>query len=431
MIGVLLVTLILGAFDAPQFVNKVLDWKGGLFGLNLPHVPNVAYRLGLDLVGGTHLVYEADLSQIGGQSTSEAMDGVRDVVERRVNIFGVAEPVVQVAGRNQLIVELAGISDVNEAIKLIGETPFLEFKELKPGAALSEGQEVNIDDVFIATGLNGKHLQRAQVVFDPNTLQAQVQLNLTEEGGKLFAQITKRNIGKQVAIYLDGVAISAPVVESEIANNQAVITGNFTPNEAKLLATRLNSGALPVPIKLISQQTVGASLGSESLDKSLNAIMYGFLLVALFMILFYRLPGVASVLALVVYVAIVAAIYKFLPVTLTLAGIAGFILSLGIAVDANVLIFARMREELHEGKPLSVAMHEGFRRAWLSIRDSHVTTLIGAAGLYIFTTSIVKGFALTLSIGVLTSLFTATVVTRTILYFVSGPKWEKHMWLFK
>lgn len=431
LIGVLVVTLILGAFDAPQFVNKVLDWKGGLFGLNLPHVPNTPFRLGLDLVGGTHLVYEADLAQIGGQSASEAMDGVRDVVERRVNIFGVAEPVVQVAGKNQLIVELAGISDVNEAIKLIGETPFLEFKELKPGANLSEGQEVKIDDVFIATGLNGKHLQRAQVVFDPNTLRPQVQLNLSEEGGKLFAQITKRNIGKQVAIYLDGVVISAPVVESEIANNQAVITGNFTPNEAKLLATRLNSGALPVPIKLVSQQTVGASLGAESLDKSLKAIMYGFLLVAIFMILFYRLPGFASILALVVYVVVVGAIYKFLPVTLTLAGIAGFILSLGIAVDANVLIFARMREEISEGKPLSVAMHEGFRRAWLSIRDSHVTTLIGAAGLYIFTTSIVKGFALTLSVGVLTSLFTATVVTRTILYFVSGPKWEKHMWLFK
>ncbi len=192
--AVLVGTIILGAFDAPQFVNKILDWKGGLFGLNLPHVPNVAYRLGLDLVGGTHLVYEADLAQIGGQSASDAMDGVRDVVERRVNIFGVAEPVVQVAGRNQLIVELAGISDVNEAIKLIGETPFLEFKELKPGAVLAQGQEVNIDDVFISTGLNGKHLQRAQVVFDQNTLKPQIQLNLTEEGGKLFAQITKRNI---------------------------------------------------------------------------------------------------------------------------------------------------------------------------------------------------------------------------------------------
>lgn len=428
--GIIIGSIILGAFDAPQFVNKILDWKGGLFGLNIPHVPNVAYRLGLDLVGGTHLVYEADLAQIGGQSAGDAMEGVRDVVERRVNIFGVAEPVVQVAGRNQLIVELAGISDVNEAIKLIGETPFLEFKELKAGATL-EGENINLDQVFIATGLNGKHLQRAQVVFDPQTLQAQVELTLNGEGAALFGEITKRNINRQVAIYLDGVPISAPVVQAEIADGQAVITGSFTPNEAKLLATRLNSGALPVPIKLISQQTVGASLGTVSLAKSLRAGGYGFLLVALFMILFYRLPGVASVLALGVYILIVLAVYKLLPVTLTLAGIAGFILSLGIAVDANVLIFARLREELGAGRSLGVALTEGFRRAWLSIRDSHVTTLIGAGGLYLFTTSIVKGFALTLGIGVFASLFTSTVITRTFLLFLSGPGFERRGWLFK
>jgi protein-export membrane protein SecD len=257
-----------------------------------------------------------------------------------------------------------------------------------------------------------------------------VALELTDEGAKLFADITKRNLNKIVAIYVDGQPISTPVVESEILNGQAVISGRFSVQEAKLLATRLNAGALPVPISLVSQQTVGASLGQDSLQKSLKAGLYGLFLVAAFMVLFYRLPGVVSVVALLVYVAIVLTVYKLIPVTLTLAGIAGFILSLGIAVDANILIFARLREELKAGRTLVQAVFDGFHRAWFSIRDSHVTTLLGAAVLYMFSTSSVKGFALTLGIGVLTSLFTATVVTRLFLNLFVGPRTEKRRWLF-
>lgn len=423
------VSLALFVFVYPQGVNKIFRY------LNIQiSAPEQPFRLGLDLLGGTHLVYQADLSKIGDLSKSDAMQGVRDVVERRVNFFGVSEPVVQVSGDNRLIVELAGVSDVNQAIQMIGETPFLEFKEETADSqnildAQAKGERLD-EDPFKSTGLNGRHLKRAQLVFDNQTGTPQVSLQLTDEGAKLFAEITRKNIGKPVAIYLDDIPISIPVVQNEITGGQAVITGRFTPQEAKLLATRLNSGALPVPISLISQQTIGASLGRESLAKSLEAGIYGLVLVVLFMILFYRLPGAISVAALIIYVLIVLSFYKLIPVTLTLAGIAGFILSLGMAVDANILIFARMREELKAGKTLTQSMEEGFRRAWLSVRDSHVTTLIGALVLYMFTTSIVKGFALTLGIGVLVSLFTATIVTRKILLLFTRQWFEEKKWLF-
>ncbi len=428
LIGIIVGSVLLFVFVYPQGINTGIDWLGW----KLPHVPEVPFRLGLDLLGGTHLVYQADLSK--SENKTDAMQGVRDVIERRVNFFGVAEPLVQISGSDRLIVELAGISDVSQAIRLIGETPFLEFKETTAETqtildAQQKGQRLD-EDPLRATGLSGRHLKRATVVFDQQTYQPQISLELNDEGAKLFSQITKNNLGKIVAIYLDGVPISTPVVQSEINDGNAVITGKFTPKEAKTLATRLNSGALPVPINLISQQTIGASLGAESLSKSLTAGVYGLILVALFMIVFYRLPGLVAVLALLLYILIVLSVYKLIPVTLTLAGIAGFILSLGIAVDANVLIFARMREELRAGKSIRTSVHEGFSRAWLSVRDSHVTTLIGTFVLYTFTTSIVKGFALTLGIGVLTSLFTAIVVTRTFLNLFGGSRFENKKWLF-
>ena len=439
LIILIVASLFLLVFVYPQSANKTFKLLN--FETSLSEQP---FRLGLDLLGGTHLVYEADLSQIGDLQAGEAMQGVRDVVERRVNFFGVSEPVVQVSGNDRLIVELAGISDVNQAIPLIGETPFLEFREESPNARqLSDELQTKIksgkatesdlllynEQSFVSTGLGGKHLERASVVFDSQTGQPQVSLKLNDEGARLFAEITERNIGKPLAIFIDGILTDSPVVQTAITSGEAIITG-YNPQGAKELAIRLNSGALPVPIRLISQQTVGASLGKASLGKSLTAGVYGLLAVALFMIFFYRLPGVVSVLALAVYVLLVLAIYKVIPVTMTLAGIAGFILSLGMAVDANVLIFARMREELKAGKTLTQSIAEGFRRAWLSIRDSHVTTLIGALVLYVFTTSMVKGFALTLGIGVLVSLFTATIVTRRILLLFTGPKFEKKRWLF-
>lgn len=449
LIGILVGSVFLFAFVWPEAVNKGVDGfnkqaeKVG--GFNLPHVPNKQFQLGLDLLGGAHLLYEADLSKVDSENRVDAMQGIRDVIERRVNFFGVSEPIVQVSGDSRLIIELAGITDINQAIQMIGETPFLEFKEEAANyqellaefqKKVDSGKSNELDSIalndklFVSTGLTGSQVKRAVVSFDPQTGQPQVSLELNDEGAKLFGEITKRNISKRVAIYLDGLPISVPVVQTEISNGQAVISGGFNPQEAKLLATRLNSGALPVPIHLISQQTVGASLGSESVATSLKAGTFGLIFVGLFMIFLYRLPGLISILALGVYILIVLMVYKIMPVTLTLAGIAGFILTLGMAVDANVLIFARMKEELASGKSVSASIKEGFNRAWLSIRDSHVTTLLSAFVLYAFTTSIVRGFALTLGIGAIVSLFTATVVTRTLLTAFVTSWSEKHKWLF-
>ena len=436
---IVLVSILLVAYVAPTWVNRGVNAANGVLPkalAKIPQVPERSFVLGLDLLGGANLIYEADFSAMGeGIDKAGAMAGVRDVVERRVNYFGVSEPVVQISGNNRLIVEIAGVQDIDQAIKLIGETPLLEFRE----GGGDPSQQMRLEDGKLvgdpyggwkATGLTGKQLKRAQVTFDSQTNRPQVSLELSDEGAKLFGEITKRNLGQPVAIFLDGEAISIPTVQAEITDGQAVISGTFTPTEAKLLATRLNSGALPVPINLISQRRVGASLGEASLHDSLRAGIWGFILVALFMIAFYRLPGVTAVLALSVYVLIVLAAYKVMPVTLTLAGIAGFVLSLGIAVDANVLIFARMREEIAAGKTLVTAVNEGFRRAWLAIRDSHVTTLIGAFILYAFTTSSVRGFALTLGIGVLTSLLTAIVVTRSFLHVAVHSRFAKYLRLF-
>lgn len=440
---ILIVALFLAIFVYPQGWDRGVDIVNSKLKLEtrnykLPHFFKVPpFRLGLDLLGGTHLVYQADLSGTEGQSVGDAMSGVRDVIERRVNLFGVAEPLVQIEGKDRLVVELAGIKDVNQAIQLIGQTPFLEFKEQRSEEETkkildvqAKGQQLFEDPYFQPTGLTGRYLNRSQLSFDSTTSQAQVSLELNDEGAKLFGEITKRNLGKLVAIYIDGVAISAPVVQSEIPDGKAVISGGFSIQEAKDLANSLNAGALPVPITLVSQQTVGPSLGQDSLQKSLRAGLYGLLAVAVFMILFYRLPGAVAVAALLVYVAIVLSIYKLIPVTLTLAGIAGFILSLGIAVDANILIFARLREELKSGASLSQSFMSGFHRAWLSIRDSHVTTLLGAFVLYAFSASAVKGFALTLGIGVLASLLTAIIVTKSFLKLLIRPRFEKRRWLF-
>lgn len=434
--GILVASAALLVFVAPQWVNRAT----GLLpdsAANVLRVPEKPFVLGLDLIGGAHLLYEADFSGLGDVNKADAMAGVRDVVERRVNYFGVAEPVVQLSGENRLIVEIAGVTDVNQAIELIGATPFLDFRTEPP---LDDDPNTNLRVVngevvvdpwggWQPTGLSGKHLRRASLTFDSQTRQPQVSLELNEEGAVLFAQITRENLGKRVGIFLDGEPISIPVVQSEITDGNAVITGDSTPSEAKQLVTRLNSGALPVPIVLISQQTIGASLGAQSLAASLRAGLWGLILVGIFMLVLYRLPGFTSLLALGVYLLLTLAVYKLLPVTLTLAGIAGFILSLGMALDANVLIFARMKEELAAGRTLAAALSEGFRRSWPSIRDSHVTAFISAFVLYTFTTSIVRGFALTLGVGVLISLFTSTVVTRSFLRFAAA-RLGQYRWLF-
>ena len=422
--------------------------------LNLKFISDIPFRLGLDLRGGTHLVYEADLSNIKNEDYESSMQGLRDVIERRVNLFGVEEPVVQVqknADQYRLIVELAGVKDPAEAIKMIGETPYLEFKEQRDkeetqvildkqkeieGKSKEEIMEIPDwqlafeDPYFQATPLTGKYLKKADLGFDQTTSKPLVLLEFNEEGAKIFEELTEKNIGKILAIYIDNALISAPTVQDKISGGKAQITGNFTMEEARTLARNLSAGALPVPITLISQQTVGPTLGAISLEKSLKAGILGFLAVVIFMILFYRIPGILASLALIIYISLVLSVFKMVPITLTLAGIGGFILSIGMAVDANVLIFSRMREELKEGKNLGLAIENGFNRAWPSIRDGNLTTLIVAVILFAFGTSFIKGFALTLSFGILISMFSAMIISKNFLRCFIQTKLEKIKWLW-
>lgn len=518
----------------------------------------IKVHLGLDLQGGTHLAYQADVSGIPNKDQASAVAGVRDVVERRVNVFGVSEPVVQTAkvGENwRVIVELPGVTDVAQAIAMIGETPLLEFKEFNPDAqvSLTPEQQKEINDynqkakekaqailnevrqsplsfaeiareksddpgskdkggelgwftkgmmvkefeeavfgplkvgeissdlietqfgyhivkkederengktsafeldsaqktapgekevkashILIKTrspyeyvkpqdqwkysGLTGKQLEKSQVSFDSNTGLPEVNIKFDNEGKDLFASLTEKNIGNKIGIFLDGLLISAPTVQEKIPSGNARISGTFSLKEAKDLAMRLNAGALPVPINLVSQQNIGPSLGKIAIEKSFLAGIIGIILVAFFMIIYYRLPGILAVFALAIYGLIVLALFKLIPVTLTLAGVAGFILSIGMAVDANVLIFERIKEEMRSGKPRDLAITEGFKRAWPSIRDGNFSTLITCLILWWFGTSVVKGFGLTLGLGVLMSMFSAVTITRTFLKIFENSK---------
>ncbi len=387
------------------------------------------FRLGLDLSGGTQLLYKADTSAIAGD-TEESLDALRETIERRVNLFGVAEPLVQrekgssVAGEGEerLIIELPGVTDANEAIRQIGETPVLEFRMLK-----GDGEEIvasgtttlpGANDLFGPAILTGRHIARAELQFGSAGGLANepvVVLFFDDEGTKIFADTTAQSVGQVFGIFLDGVPISTPVINEAIPGGTAVISGNFTAVEARDLVKNLNFGALPVPIELVSTQTVSGTLGGEAVRDGIFAGAAGFGIVALFMILWYRVPGLLAVLALSLYVVLSLAIFKLIPVTLTAAGIAAFILSIGMAVDANVLIFARMREEMKNGKIGEEAIREGFNRAWLSIRDSNISSIITAIILFWFGTSIVKGFALVFGLGVVISMLSAITVSRTFL----------------
>ncbi|MEK9131514.1 MAG: protein translocase subunit SecD [Patescibacteria group bacterium] len=386
------------------------------------------FKLGLDLSGGTHLVYEADTSKIAPTDIGNAMSALRDVIERRINIFGVSEPIVQLEGgsvfgnnEHRLIVELPGVTDLNQAIDVIGKTPSLEFLLLKDEVKdLSNIEGKAISDLFDTTGLTGRLLERAALEFNQNTGEAIVALSFNKEGADLFAKITKENIGKNLAIFLDGDLKSMPVIRDEIVGGKATISGGFVGEagrtEARTLVRNLNLGALPVPIELASSQTIGATLGDEALSADVTAGVMAFAIIALFLILWYRLPGLFSVVSLAMYVVVNLAIFKLIPVTLTAAGIAAFILSLGMAVDANILIFERLKEELKKGSDLQDAVREGFHRAWPSIRDSNISSIITGVVLYFLGSSaVITGFALVFIIGVLVSMFTAITVSRTFL----------------
>lgn len=410
----LLITAVVTAIS----VLIIWPWPNGLnIQIGNFHFERRGFTLGLDLQGGTHLVLQADMSKAPGQDPSQVLKGVIQVLERRVNAYGVAEPVIQSQGSDRVIVELPGVKDIEEAKKLIGQTAQLDFREFD--------QATGEWKVATATGLDGEEKAltgkyfrpNAQVVFDPRTNQPQVAFEFDDEGAHLFEQITRRLISRPLGIFLDNELISAPTVQAVISRN-GVITG-LRLQEARTLAIQLNAGAVPVPIRIVEERTVDATLGSDSVRKSIIAGEIALLVVALFMIMYYRLPGLMATLALGVYTVTTLAIFLLIPVTLTLAGIAGFILSIGMAVDANVLIFERMREELRWGKSVGAAVRAGFDRAWTSIRDSNSSTLITCALLYWFGqnfgASLITGFALTLAIGVVISLFSAIFVTRGLL----------------
>lgn len=537
--GVVLLALISGLIAYPKLVSFVPPVERFL--------AQAEVNLGLDLQGGIHLEYAADTSEVDASKRDDALQAAVDVIERRVNAFGVGEPVVQLSrsgDESRIIVELPGVKDIEEAKSMIRETPFLEFRELAgpeaeeqittanaqseeaagkilenalsgldfaelaktwsqdPGSKDNGGEydfvkkgyyvpefdavtfdpgfqkgavwpslvetsfgwhilkkidergegddrEVKIAHIlfpkysieqfpnlqFKATGLSGKNLKNVFVDYQSQGIGSpQISLQFDDEGTKLFADITARNIGKPVAILIDGEVVSQPTVQAEIRDGQAVITGNFTLPEANALVKRFNEGALPVPITLDAQQSVDASLGKSALDKSVTAGIYGLAAVSVFMLLFYRFLGFIAVLALLLYSAMLLALFKLsiftpFPITLTLAGIAGFVLSIGIAVDANVLIFERTREELSFGKSMRKALHEGFRRAWPSIRDGHLSTIITTVILIGMGTGFVKGFALILALGVLLSLFTAVVLVRIMVDFLFAEWMERHPWI--
>ncbi len=398
------------------------------------------FKLGLDLNGGTELTYSIDTNSDKISDLNSSIQTLRDVIERRVNIFGVSEPIVYTQKTSfsddkngyKLIVELPGISDVSEAVSMIGQTPKLDFMLVNPsvrGLSQEEIAKKPVSEVFIETGLDGSLLKKAELQFTTQSSgnisgKPVVGLLFNDEGKELFAKITKENKGQLLAIFLDGNPISIPVINDEISDGKAIISGNFKTQEAKDLVRNLNYGTLPLPISLEATNTIGPSLGASALQSGEKALIFSFLLIALFLIIYYRLPGLISAISLVFYVVISFVVFKIIPITLTSAGIAGFILSVGMAVDANILIFERLKEELRKGNNVSSSIRLGFSRAWLSIRDSNISSIITAIVLFWLGTSSIKGFALTLGVGVLISMLTAISISRTFLFALTKESKE-------
>lgn len=382
-------------------------------------------KYGLDLAGGAQLTFQADTSKVPTQELNNALNSLRENIQRRVNMFGVSEATVQLSKQgdnHRLSVELPGVSNIDQAIDLIGQTARLEFKgqaALAPEATAS----ATYADVFKDNlNLNGSHLEQASVTLDTKNSQPVVSLKFNQEGANLFAKATKKYLGKQIAIFLDDEILTAPVVQNEILDGNAIITGDFTADRAKLLSTQLNAGALPIPIKLIAQSQVGASLGLDTINQGIKAGLVGIAIVSAFMLLNYGFLGFVSILVLFIYTILTIAVYKLLPVTLTFPGLVGLLLSIGMALDSNILIFSRLKEELSHGRPWSVAMELAFGKAWHAIKDANICTII--TGLILFnpfgwqflnSSGMVRGFAATLLLGIVLSLFTGVFITRNLL----------------
>lgn len=416
------------------------------------------FKLGLDLAGGSHLVYEADTSSVEASEVPELMSVLRTVIETRLNRLGTEENAVYVERssivsgdqRERLVIELPGVTDIAQAVAEIGKTPLLEFKLIdeerlkKQDELLRLAQDktaTNTDpellaasiaavgDPYVSTGLTGRYLESSALEFTGGQTgqvanEPVVSISFNQEGADLFAKITKDNVGAKLAIFLDGQVISDPRINESIVGGKAIISGRFSPDDAKALAENLNFGALPIPITLASTQTIDATLGAGVLNQSFEAGVVGFAFISIFMILWYRVAGLVASIALGFYVAVTLSIFMFIPVTLTAAGLAGFVLSLGMAVDANVLIFERMKEEFRSGKGSRESAEEGFRRAWSAIKDSNFTGLLSAVILFWFGTSLIKGFALVLGLGILTSMLSAIIFTRTLLLALPDVKRE-------
>jgi preprotein translocase subunit SecD len=395
-----------------------------------------AFKFGLDLAGGTELVYKADMSQTPVEDRASALSALQGVIDRRINLFGVAEPLVQteqasaLSGTNEdrLIVDLPGVTDIKAAVAALGETPTLEFK-----LATTTNTGTTTKTAFIPTGLTGRYLASAALQFGSGATAGlsapQVLLNFNSEGAELFAKITAANVGQTLAIFLDGQPISTPIIQEPITGGQASINGRFTAGEARDLVNNLNLGALPVPITLESSSSIGPTLGALAITADVMAGLIGFAIVGLFMILWYRLPGIVAVVALAEYLAFMLAVIKVIPITLTASGIAGLIITLGMAVDANVLIFERTKEELREGKNPREAVHIGFARAWTAIRDGHFTMLISGIILFWLGSSIVQGFALVFVLGTLASFISAVSLSRVYLLAIV-PEEAHGSWKF-
>jgi len=392
-----------------------------VFGINFKK--DFTTKLGLDLKGGSSLIFEANTAKVKKEDLNDALNSARDVIERRINFFGVTEPQIQTVktgDKYRLNVDLPGISNSEEAIKLIGQTAQLTFREL-PGEKIATNTPIFLQ-LTKDTGLSGIHILKSTVEFDSQTGKPQVGLKFNQKGTELFASITKRNIGKQVGIFLDNIPLTTPNVQTEIPDGSAVITGNFTTDETKKLVIAINSGALPLPIKLVEQKNIGPSLGEVEVRKSVYAGAVGLIMVLLFMIIYYGRLGFIASLGLLIYGLISLFIFKAIPLVLTLPGVAGFILSIGMAVDSNILIFERIKEEQRKGRSFDIAVRLGFGRAIDAIKDANVTTLTVAFILFnplnwefLPQFGMVRGFALTLAIGVGTSLFTGVVITKRLI----------------
>lgn len=386
-------------------------------------------RLGLDLVGGVQVLLEADLPE-GAVVEPESMRTATRIVENRVNGLGVTEALVQQAGENRIVVELPGVEDPTSAVGIIRETGLLEFVHMgnsprPPGAVVvtdyAAAEAELPEGEVLQTVMTGEVIENVQVSRDPAG-QYVIQFVLDSEGTRIFAEYTTDHVGEFLGIVLDKMVISSPQVNEPITQGEGVISGNFTPESANALAVQLRYGSLPIPLKVVETRTIGPSLGQDSLEKSLFALLIGFIVVILFMALYYRLPGILADVSIIIYALVTFSVFRYIPVTLTLPGIAGFMLSTGSALDANILIFERLKEELRAGRPLKHAVDIAWKRAWPSIRDSNIATLITCGILFwfgsAFGATIVKGFSLTLAIGVGISLFTAIVITRTFLNLV-------------